>query len=563
MNAKYTKLFGWSLVLAFVLVYLLPLGVRPMFLPDEYRYGEIPREMLVHKDFLTPHLNGLKYFEKPQLGYWLTALSLSIFGENAFGVRLPSALAAGGTALILFFWMRHVTRKTMLSLFSSAIYLGCLEVFAIGNFAILDGMLTFWVSLTMYAFFRGYDEEDQQRMRNWLLLGGAGAAAAFVTKGFLGIVIPGVSLLPFIIWEGKSRRIPQYLLWSGIAFLVLVLPWAIAMQLKEPDFWRYFIMVEHVQRFMGENAQHPEPFWLFFAWMPAAIFPWSFFLPAILMGYNKADIKEKWLRFALCWGVLPFLFFSASKGKLLTYILPCFPAFAVMVAYGLNQYLESKRKKAFTVSSWLLTGLMFLLIVAVSLIQLDRIPGLHPYHSFGQWAILSAGVWLFAFLIWLSARLETTRNTLLCLAVSVLPFYLALQTALPHETIQRKAPGDFVFQQKKHIFEVPVYVADESLVQAVCWELKTNDVILLERKGEMEYGLGHSESLKRYWPLAQLRPEVENPRRGRPLWLFLKRRVYEEWVESIPQPDSMEWSEGERFVVLRYDKNFDYKHPKQ
>jgi len=560
MTQRTLNLFCWSLLLTFVLVYLVPLGMRPMFLPDEYRYGEIPREMLAHKEWLTPHLNGLRYFEKPQMGYWLTALSLSLFGHNAFAVRLPSALAAGGAALILFFWMRHATRKPWLALFSSVVYLTCLEVFAIGMFAVLDGILTFWVTLTMYAFYRGYDAEDAKQLRNWMLVGGASAAGAFVTKGFLGVVIPGLSLLPFVFWEGKARQIPRYLAWAGVAFLALILPWGLAMFFKEPDFWRYFIMVEHVQRFMGENAQHAEPFWLFFAWLPAALFPWSFFLPVVVLGFRKVDIRESWVRFALCWCVLPFLFFSASKGKLLTYILPCIPAMAVLVAYGLFSYLNRYRGKAFIVSSWVLTGLMFLLMVGVSLIQLDRIPGVHPYHSFSQWCWLSAGVWSFAFLVWLSGRIASANTTMAVLAVSVLPFYLVLQTALPEETIQRKAPGAFIAQQKSKLFEIPIYVADESLVQAVCWGMHTDEVILLERKGEMAYGLDYPEAKQQFWHLAELHQKVSNPHRVRPLWIFLKARVYDEWQDRIPEPASMEWSSGKRFVVLRYPENLDLDH---
>ena len=91
------------LVLAYVLIYLLPLGVRPMATPDESRYGEVPREMLQSGDWAVPHLIGLRYFEKPPLGYWLNAISIKIFGENNFAVRLPSALAAGLSAF--FIWL--------------------------------------------------------------------------------------------------------------------------------------------------------------------------------------------------------------------------------------------------------------------------------------------------------------------------------------------------------------------------------------------------------------------------------------------------------------------------
>lgn len=90
------------LLLFFLVLYILPLGVRDLIVPDETRYAEIPREMIADGDWVAPHLNGLRYFEKPVLGYWVHAGSILLFGENNFAVRLPSALAVGLSALLIY-----------------------------------------------------------------------------------------------------------------------------------------------------------------------------------------------------------------------------------------------------------------------------------------------------------------------------------------------------------------------------------------------------------------------------------------------------------------------------
>jgi len=93
--ATHWKRYALLLLLAYLVIYILPLGVRPVMIPDEARYAEIPREMITTGNWVSPHLNGLRYFEKPVLGYWLTGISMQLFGDNAFAMRLPSALSAG------------------------------------------------------------------------------------------------------------------------------------------------------------------------------------------------------------------------------------------------------------------------------------------------------------------------------------------------------------------------------------------------------------------------------------------------------------------------------------
>ncbi|MGA8181695.1 MAG: phospholipid carrier-dependent glycosyltransferase, partial [Desulfobacterales bacterium] len=133
MRKSYVAAFG-----IFVFLYILPLGIRPIIIPDESRYAEIPREMIASGNWIVPKLNGLRYFEKPVLGYWLNALSIELFGENAFAVRFPSAMATGLSAFIIFLLVRRFSGELSAEISAALIFLTSFIVYGIGTFNILD-----------------------------------------------------------------------------------------------------------------------------------------------------------------------------------------------------------------------------------------------------------------------------------------------------------------------------------------------------------------------------------------------------------------------------------------
>ena len=142
----------------FLLLYILPLGVRPIVIPDESRYAKVAREMLVSGDWVVPHLNGVRYFEKPVLDYWLNALSVMLFGENAFAIRFPSAVAVGVSALILFLLVKRFAGGYSAGLLAAAVLLTCLEVFGVGTFSVLDSTFSMFATAAMVSFFFAYME---------------------------------------------------------------------------------------------------------------------------------------------------------------------------------------------------------------------------------------------------------------------------------------------------------------------------------------------------------------------------------------------------------------------
>ena len=167
---KKTDLAKILLLGLFAIVYLLPLGARELIVPDETRYAEIPREMIASGDWVVPHLNGVRYFEKPVLGYWAHAAALLVFGENNFAVRLPSALAVGLSALMIFLLMKRSTEKeedgrSHAAVLATIVFLTCFEVFGVGSTAVLDNLFALLLTASIMAFFTA-TQSRRARMRS-------------------------------------------------------------------------------------------------------------------------------------------------------------------------------------------------------------------------------------------------------------------------------------------------------------------------------------------------------------------------------------------------------------
>ena len=335
-DASWRRRAALVLVLFYFSVYLLPLGLRPLLRPDEFRYAEIPREMLASGNWWSPRFVGFRYYEKPVLGYQLTALSMRLLGENAFAVRLPSALAAGATALLLWHLLAAMAEKKRdwLAPLGTAIFLGFGIVYGIGTYAVLDFPLTFAVTAAWCGFYFAWRSEKPSARLGWLALAGAAAGAGFLQKGLVAFALPALVAGAFLIWRREWKHL---FLWPWIPLAVAVavaLPSAWTLHRAEPDFWRYFIMVEHFARFTSSTGdRHPQPFWYFLPILLGGMMPTGLLAVAAWTGWKREFFRRPGPQFLLCAFALPFLFFSASSCKLGTYILPCFAPLAGLIAW--------------------------------------------------------------------------------------------------------------------------------------------------------------------------------------------------------------------------------------
>lgn len=535
---------GLGLFLLFLAVCVAPLGVRPLLSPDETRYAEIAREMIESGDYVAPRLDGFRYFEKPVLGYWLFAGSMNVFGQNAFAVRLPCVLAAGLAAWAVFLLVRRFAGGYWPGLMAAAIYLGMPLVFALSSVAILDGILTAFLTSAIALFFCALSEEESKGRKLLFLIGtGFFCGLAFLTKGFLAFAVPALTAAGFLIWE---RRWKDFLVmpWiPAVVALLVALPWGLAIHQAEPSFWNYFFWVEHIQRFFKDSYQHSEPLYFFIPVLLGGAAPWVFVLPAIAFGLKEAGLKNPLLKYCVCWLVLPFIFFSISRGKLPPYILPCFAPLAILVAAGLHKYNSRGWRIEFDAGIWPLLGILSVGVLGLSINHFTGFP--EPLFLKGEtwkWAVGAVAIILWIAALTMLLREGNYWRKLALFCAGPVPLMLASHFLLPDRVAERKAPEVFLSSIASKVAPETVLASYKDPVQAVCWTFKRKDVWLFLKGGELDDGLKFSDSSHRLLDIPAFNKLLDANRGQRDVVLVLVKKIYNEVKESLPEP---KWSESD------------------
>ena len=317
------------------------LGSYSLGNPDEGRYAEIPREMVAANDFTTPHLNGVNYFEKPPLVYWCVAGCLKLFGPSEWSMRTVPALFSLSGILLAYVAARRIYGRN--AGIASAVVLGTsLLYFALSRILILDMAVSVLMSTSLFCFILGVREPAGQT-RRWLFYGlYASAALATLSKGLIGVLIPGAVMFLWLLLLNQWQRLRPFYLPTGVLlFLTIALPWhLLAASHNETWTYRYFVY-EHWLRFSSPVASRPGHWWYFIPIVLGGLFPWVGFLwPSLrarLSGgwAGRAENREAW--FFVIWATFVFLFFSKSQSKLVPYILPVFPPLAVLIGSWLAE----------------------------------------------------------------------------------------------------------------------------------------------------------------------------------------------------------------------------------
>ena len=328
------------MLLVAIVIWCGNLEYRKLSLSDEGRYSEIPRYMAQSGDWVTPRLNGIKYFEKPPLQYWATAAAYRAFGEHPWTARLwPALTGLLGVLLMYFVGMRLYGATaglyTALVLGSSVLYA------ALAHILTLDMGLAFFLTVALAGILLGLDPRaDATTNRRWLHVAAAGCALAVLSKGLVGLVLPGAVVVLYILVKrdfGLLRKL--HLLTGALLFFAITAPWFIAVSLANPEFAWFFFVHEHFQRYTSTIHQRYQPWYFFIPILMAGVLPWLLTLIDALAGaFKRLDSGKRFdpLLFTLLWAGFIFAFFSASGSKLPSYILPIFPALALIIAVRLT-----------------------------------------------------------------------------------------------------------------------------------------------------------------------------------------------------------------------------------
>jgi 4-amino-4-deoxy-L-arabinose transferase-like glycosyltransferase len=534
-----------ALMLAFAVVWFGNLDYRKLVRPDEGRYAEIPREMVATGDWLTPRLNGIKYFEKPPLQYWATAAAYATFGQHQWTVRIWPALT--GFAGVLLTWLVGVRLFGPMAGFYSALALASsLMYMVIGHLATLDMGLTSFMSLSMAGLAIGLsDDRPPSSRRRWILLAWAGMALATLSKGLIGIVLPlfvvGIYAIverDFMLW----RRL--HLLSGATLFAAIAAPWFVAVSVANPEFPWFFFVHEHFARYLTQVHHRTAPWWYFFPLLAVGILPWLVSLGDALWQALRQHSAQQFQpqRFLAIWAIAIFAFFSISSSKLPSYIVPIFPALALLIGGRLAAYRASTLR--WHAVPMLLIGLFLMLFATLALRFAQSPQDLPLYGEYVQW-LRAAGVVACAGALYAIYRWKRGKILSGLVAVAFAALVAEQLALMGHDTLSPRTSFYKLAQQvKPYLGPKTRFYSVGTYEQTLPFYLKRT-VTLVAFADEMAYGLEQEPAL---W----LRDEKEFARIWRSsddaLAIMPPQKYIELAAAGLPM---VEIARDQRYVIVR------------
>ena len=485
------------LVIIYGLLWFGTLNYRHLIPSDEGRYAEIAREMLVTGDWVTPRYNGYKYFEKPPLQAWATATAFQVFGIGDWQARLWTALTGFITILFIGFTGARIYNAragwlAALVLASSPIWIMS------GHFNSLDMGLSSFLVAALCSLLLAQTAHHANSRRNWMWACWVFMALATLSKGVIGAAIPAMVFIAYSLstWDWKIWT--RLRLFSGtILFLVITAPWFILVAQRNPEFLEFFFVHEHLQRFTQDAHSRTGPIYYFVPLLLVGILPWALQIPgAIARAWTerRREFSPSWL--LACWFIVIFAFFSMSRSKLPGYIIPIFPALALLIGSRLDHLLGLTNTMA---TPWKLQTIGFAIFGCVGFFFLDAVgkqarpDEIEAYAQYTYWVIaaLIALITFSAYAAWLSKR-----NGIQSIVSFACGFFLCTIIAgTGHESLGRAVSGiDLVERVKGSIPEKINFYSVRLLDHTVPFYLGKT-MIMVESPDELAFGVNQEPEL--------------------------------------------------------------------
>ncbi len=420
------KHFATLVILLCAVLWFGMLGQRDLFDPDEGRYAGIPAAMVDTGDWLTPRLNDFKYFEKPVLQYWGTAVVFKIFGKSNASARLWTALLGFATALfsMLVAFRLYGIRP---AIYTFLLVISYLMVVAFGHYLTLDMALSAFLVMGIGSLVIAHSSRsDESQTRNWMLAGWVALALATLTKGLVAVVLPAATVVVYSLWQRDWDLWKKLHLFKGLLlFLLITAPWFVMVSIANPEFPEFFFIHEHFDRYTSEVHSREGPLYYFIPVLMLGVSPWliTSLRSLVSPGFKWSPDKPGQFdpeRFMWTFVVVTFCFFSLGQSKLPGYILPVLPVIAVLSGGQIASRGEVKADR------WvmLFLGLLFSVgAFSIELLASKHYPA-EQWASYRPWIIGSGLLFLLAFVV-LSirkiARLPAFAGVaVLCLAAGLL-----------------------------------------------------------------------------------------------------------------------------------------------
>jgi 4-amino-4-deoxy-L-arabinose transferase-like glycosyltransferase len=331
------SLVAWLLLIGFCgFLFFFGLAYFGLLGADEPRYAQVAREMLARHDWITPTLGGKPWLEKPALYYWQAMLAYSVFGVSDWAARLPSAVDATLMVIAVYLFLRRFRPGFQLD--GALMTASASGVIGFARAASTDMPLAAMFSIAMLAWYAWYESATKRYLALSYIFLGLAVLAKGPVAPFFALAVVAI----FSVAKGDYRLIARTLWLPGIGlFALTVLPWYVAVQLKNPEFFRVFILEHNLGRFGKDLYHHTQPFWYYVPVALLGLVPWTMFISVAI-----AESIGVWWRqrrvlfqsgdalpvFLIIWLVVPIVFFSFSASKLPGYILPALPAGTLLLA---------------------------------------------------------------------------------------------------------------------------------------------------------------------------------------------------------------------------------------
>lgn len=564
---------SWSrdlliLMIALTVVYWSMSWTRPLSNPDEGRYVEIPREMVESGDWVTPRLNGVLYFYKPPLFYWLEATAIEVGGLNRMALRFwPAMLALFGIIMTYTAGRSLFDRDT--GWFAAWTLATCLLYFALGQIILLDMAVTAFMAGGLIAFLIAAHASTPRAQAGWYYGMYALLALAVLAKGLIGVAIPGAIVLIWLVCTGRWSILREMRLITGtLLFLAIAAPWHILAALQNPaspeseglfssnpegqGFLWYYFTHEHFLRFLdASTSDREQPFWFFLVITPLGFLPWAVFLPQALReslrgGWKNLRTQNAALLLCLIWIAFVVVFFSLSKSKLIPYILPCYPAIALLVGRFLSRCKQERKTDALRPGLWIYGGLALTVALGLPVAKVvfdDKIiPGVTPW-------LVAAGIITAVTGLTMIFHLHR-RKTVHALSVGIVglcvflfifnPLAAYFQRPSTQAMAELLKPmvsdDDLVFMYGDYFQDFPVYM--ERIVHLAP---------SIPREQQFGYDIEEEEHQHRYLNLQDYIALLDSPT---PVYSIARQQHYKDIIKGNPELPLTVLAEDHAFVIF-------------
>lgn len=478
-------------------IWLGTLGWRHLIPSDEGRYAEIAREMLTSGNWIVPRYNGYLYFEKPPLQMWGTSLIFYLFGLGEWQARLWSGI----TSLLGIFMVGYTSLKTwgLKAGTISAIVLASSPMWILGgHFNSLDMGIAFFMCCALCSLLLAMESPiASPEEKKWMLICWGSMALSVLSKGLIGIVLPGLVLITYSLTarEWGSWKRMHWLLGLSLFFLITA-PWFIAISLQHESFLRFFFIHEHFERFTTNEHQRTAPWHFFIELILVGFLPWLWEIPQSISEAIRdrkdplSTFHPKWL--CLVWVIVITAFFSYSQSKLPGYIIPVFPALAIMAGASLQTIFKKAEIAESFSKLWSVQLLFFTLFFASGFFFLSKIAKTGEVYEAQMYAnyaqiigvAISMGC-IGCFTAWIYRNFPVKSISIFAATLIL----VTLTAGLGHEVVGRNLSGvDLALKVKPHVRPNQTIYSVEMLDHTLPFYLE-HSMVMVNFEDELAFGI--------------------------------------------------------------------------